>query len=217
MLARHGYTVVLTDLVVAGGRAAARQLEREGLAVVFHRLDVTSDQDVKAVKKFVQQRFGRLDVLVNNAGILIDEERSVLKVGADVFHKVFDVNTLGALRLSQAFIPMMVRRDYGRIVNLASGRGQLSGEDEYSMMDTGPSYNLSKAALNALTIMLANATAGTNVLVNSLCPGWCRTDLGGPEAPRSAKKGAETAVWLATLPDDGPTGGFFRDKKPIPW
>ncbi len=216
-LGKLGYTVILTGIVAAKGRAAAKQLQKEGCNALFFPLDVTKEKDVQAAKRFVDQMFGRLDVLVNNAGVLIDGEKGILKVKSEVFQKVFEINTLGGLRMCQAFVPMMIKQNYGRIVNVASGRGQLSGEDKYAMIDDAPAYNMSKTAVNAMTLMLANATESTNVLVNSLCPGWCRTDMGGESAPRSAKKGAETIIWLATLPDKGPTGGFFRDKKRIPW
>jgi NAD(P)-dependent dehydrogenase (short-subunit alcohol dehydrogenase family) len=213
-LGRLGYTVLLTSPVLSPGRAAAKSLAKDGCDVYFHQLDVTSAGAVKEVKQFVRQEFGRLDVLVNNAGVLLDEGKSILRVPVETFQKVLDINTFGALRMCQAFLPLMLRQDYGRIVNLASGRGQLSGEDigEYA-----PAYSMSKNAVNALTVMFSHAAAGTNVLVNSVCPGWCRTKMGGPHAQRSARKGAETIVWLATLPDGGHSGGFFRDKELIPW
>lgn len=213
-LGKRGYTIIMTSPIYGKGRAAAAQLHKDGAEVYFHPLDVTEESEVKAVKLFVKQKFGRLDVLVNNAGILIDEGESILKLPVKTFFKVLDVNTFGALRMCQAFVPMMLKQNYGRIVNLASGRGQLSGGD---ICDNGPAYNMSKTAVNALTVMVSDSVAGANVLVNSVCPGWCRTDLGGPNATRSAKKGAETIVWLATLPDDGPNGGFFRDKRRLEW
>jgi NAD(P)-dependent dehydrogenase (short-subunit alcohol dehydrogenase family) len=209
-----GCTVIITGIFPAKGRAAAKALQKEGYDVIFQPLDVTSDAEVAAIGQFVRKQFGRLDILVNNAGILVDDGKSVLKVRPEIFQHVIDVNTLGALRMCQTFIPLMLRHDFGRVVNVASGRGQLSGED---IAMEGPAYNMSKTAVNALTVMLANVTDGTNVLVNSVCPGWCRTDMGGAKAPRSAKKGAETIVWLATLPNNGPNGGFFRDKRVIPW
>jgi NAD(P)-dependent dehydrogenase (short-subunit alcohol dehydrogenase family) len=116
--------------------------------------------------------------------------------------------------MCQAFVPGMLKQNYGRIVNVASGRGQLSGLD---IDDNAPSYCMSKAALNALTVMLSHTTEGTDVLVNSVCPGWCRTDMGGPNAARSAKKGAETIVWLATLRKGSNSGGFYRDKTLLDW
>lgn len=213
-LGKLGYTVIMTGIIPAKGKAAAKSLQKEGLNVAFHPLDITCDEEVAATKKFVQQMFGQLDVLVNNAGILVDEGKTIFKVRPETFQHVFDLNTLGMLRMCQAFVPLMIKQNYGRVVNMASGRGQLGGED---IGNNAPSYNMSKTAVNALTVMMADACAEANVLVNSLCPGWCRTDMGGPDAPRSAKKGAETAIWLATLPNKGPSGRFFRDKKAIPW
>ena len=136
----------------------------------------------------------------------------VLEEREDVFHTTLDTNVFGVLRVCQAVVPLMQKHAYGRVVNLSSGLGQL-----HDMGDGSAAYRMSKTALNALTRMVAAATAADNILVNSMCPGWVRTDMGGDSASRSVEKGAETAVWLATLPDGGPTGGFFRDKKPIPW
>ena len=127
-----------------------------------------------------------------------------------IVRRTFETNTLGPLMVSQALIPLM--QGSGRVVNVSSGMGQLA-----EMNGGYPGYRLSKAALNALTRILADELKGTGVKVNSVCPGWVRTDMGGADAPRTPKQGAETIVWLATLPDDGPTGGFFRDKQPIPW
>jgi NAD(P)-dependent dehydrogenase (short-subunit alcohol dehydrogenase family) len=155
----------------------------------------------------------RIDILVNNAGILVDRRgASVLDVPVETMRATFETNSYAPLQISQALVPLMRERGYGRIVNVSSGLGQLE-----SIGDGTPAYRASKAALNVLTLMLAAATKGSGILVNSMCPGWVRTDMGGANATRSVEKGAETAVWLATLPDDGPTGGFFRDRKPIAW
>jgi NAD(P)-dependent dehydrogenase (short-subunit alcohol dehydrogenase family) len=156
--------------------------------------------------------FGRADVLVNNAALYLGEGRSVLEASLEDVQATMATNVYGPLLLCQAFIPTMRRQRYGRVVNVSSGSGQLS-----TMSDDAPSYSLSKAALNALTCMLAAATAGTNVLVNSVCPGWVRTDMGGRRAPRGVEEGASGIVWLATLPEGGPSGGFFRDRKRIAW
>jgi NAD(P)-dependent dehydrogenase (short-subunit alcohol dehydrogenase family) len=142
----------------------------------------------------------------------LPEDASVLDVTGDLIHLTFLTNTLGPLRLIQATVPGMRERGYGRIVNLSSGAGQLA-----EMGSGFPAYRLSKSALNAVTRMTAAELGANEIKVNSVCPGWVRTDLGGPNATRTVEHGAETAVWLATLPEDGPTGGFFRDMKPIPW
>lgn len=212
-LARKGLRVVLTSRDEKKGRAAQRTLEKESLDVDCHALDVTDDASVRAFARYLDREHGRLDVLVNNAGISKGKyETSVLKEKFEHFQEVMDTNFYGALRVCQALVPIMRKDHYGRIVNLSSGMGQL---DE--MADGVAAYRVSKTALNALTRMIATATADDGILVNSMCPGWVRTDMGGEEAPRSVEKGAETAVWLAMLPHDGPTGGFFRDRKPIPW
>jgi NAD(P)-dependent dehydrogenase (short-subunit alcohol dehydrogenase family) len=212
-LAAKGLRVVLTARDEKKGLAAAKTLSKAGGEVGFHPLDVADAGQVAELARWVERELGGVDVLVNNAGILIDgRSASVLSVDPEVFHETLATNFFGPLRLAQALAPGMVKRRYGRIVNLSSGLGQL-GE----MGDGTPAYRTSKAALNTLTRMLAAATRGSGVLVNSMCPGWVRTDMGGPNASRSVEQGADTATWLATLPDDGPTGGFFRDRKPIAW
>jgi NAD(P)-dependent dehydrogenase (short-subunit alcohol dehydrogenase family) len=132
----------------------------------------------------------------------------------NIVRSTLEINTLGPLRMCQAFAPLMMKSGYGRVVNVSSSLGQLNGMTDEERV---PAYQLSKAALNAVTLMVADATRGENVTVNSVCPGWTRTDLGGPDAPQSVREAAETIVWLATHPDDGPTGGFFRNKKRIKW
>jgi len=212
-LARQGLRVVLTARDEKQGVAAAQALAKQGGEVGFHPLDVTDAAQVSTLATWVERELGGADVLVNNAGILVDgRSASVLDVDPEIFGRTLDTNFFGPLRLCQAFAPRMIKRGYGRIVNLSSGLGQLA-----AMGDGTPSYRSSKAALNTLTRMFAAATRGKGVLVNSMCPGWVRTDMGGPGAARTVEQGADTAVWLATLPDDGPTGGFFRDHKPIDW
>jgi len=130
----------------------------------------------------------------------------------ETYRETLETNVLGPLALAQALVPFMKRNRYGRIVNISSGMGQLS-----EMGVGSPAYRVSKTALNALTRILAADLKASGILVNSMCPGWVKTDMGGPTAPRTVEQGADTAVWLATLPDGGPTGGFFRDRKPIPW
>lgn len=212
-LARQGLTVVLTARSKVRGMAAARELQGERLAVEFRLLDVTSGRSVAALVPFLEKRFGRLDVLVNNAGVLLDPRGSgFLDSKLKTYSDTLDTNFYGPLRLAQALIPLMQRTGYGRIVNLSSGLGQLSE------MGTGtPAYRVSKTALNALTRILAAEVRGSGILVNSMCPGWVRTGMGGTSAPRGVVQGADTAVWLATLPKNGPSGGFFRDRKPVSW
>jgi len=212
-LARKGLRVVLTSRDPETGREARKKLAKEGLDVLHHQLDVTDQASVAAIARHIESEYGRMDVLVNNSGILIDSRStSVLREKEETFRATLETNFYGALRMCQAVVPLMQKNHYGRVVNMSSGLGQLD-----DMGDGTPAYRVSKTALNALTRMVAKATEGDNILVNSMCPGWVRTDMGGPEASRSVEQGAETAVWLAMLPHDGPTGGFFRDRKPIPW
>lgn len=212
-LAAQGLRVILTSRSAAKGRAALKALAESQLKVEYHPLDVTSPVSIRALAAHVAERYGRADVLVNNAGVLLDPHGSrVLDARPKTFRDTLETNFFGPLQLAQALVPLMKKHRYGRIVNVSSGLGQLAD------MGTGtPAYRVSKAALNVLTCMLAAELKGSGILVNSACPGWVRTGLGGPAAPRAAAEGADTIVWLATLPDDGPSGGFFRDRKQIPW
>jgi len=212
-LARRGMRVVLTARDAANAEAARARLAAEGLEVAIHALDVRDASQARAAAAWVGSRFGRVDVLVNNAGVLPDPKGTrVATVDPDVLRDAFETNVIGALAVTQACLPLMRENGYGRIVNLSSELAQLVS------MGTGtPAYRVSKAGLNALTRTLAAELAGTNIKVNTMSPGWVRSDMGGPSAPRSLEQGADTAVWLATLPDDGPSGGFFKDRSPIAW
>ena len=212
-MAKRGLRVVLASRDPAKGRAAARALRGQGLEVESRTLDVTSARSIGALAAFLEKRHGRLDVLVNNAGILIDPHGSrFLGSRVKTYRDTLETNLFGPLMLCQALAPLMRKNGYGRIVNVSSGLGQLSA------MGTGtPAYRISKTALNALTRIVAAELKDANVLVNSMCPGWVKTGIGGPQAPRTPQQAADTAVWLALLPDGGPSGGFFRDRRPIPW
>jgi len=213
-LAQRGdFRVVLTSRDEAKGQAAVDGLRAAGLAVDYRRLDVTHEREVGALAGYVVQAYGRCDVLVNNAGVMADPRGSrVLDSKPATYRDTLETNFFGALLLIQALVPVMKKGGYGRVVNVSSGQGQLSD------MGAGtPGYRVSKAALNALTRTCAAELKGRGILVNSMCPGWVKTAMGGPSAPRTVAQGADTAVWLATLPESGPSGGFFRDRKPIPW
>jgi NAD(P)-dependent dehydrogenase (short-subunit alcohol dehydrogenase family) len=211
-LARLDYRVILTSRDAAKGQAVARKLKLESLPVVFRPLDVSVEASLDAAYRFVVAEFGRLDVLVNNAGIRLDGDRSVMDLNREVLLQTLETNTLGALRLCQAFIPLMKKGHYGRVVNVSSTMGQHA-----RMGNMSAAYRLSKDALNALTQMIADSIHTGDVLVNSCHPGWVRTDMGGPHASLSIEQGADTIVWLATLPEGGPSGGFFENRKPIDW
>lgn len=215
-LAREGLMTVLGARSLEKGKAAAGALASEGLEPAVVVLDVLDAESVLKCVAEVMDLYGRIDVLVNNAGILKEgftpEESSVLEVSTDLVLETFRTNTVGPLQLIQAVVPIMQAQGYGRIVNLSSGAGQLA-----DMQSGFPAYRMSKAALNALTRVTAAELGPGEIKVNAMCPGWVKTAMGGPNATRTVEKGAETALWLATLPEDGPTGGFFRDMKPIPW
>lgn len=213
-LARQGFKVVLTSRDRSKGQTAAETLQAEGLDVIAQVLDVTSPESIEQLRQFLQEEFGRIDVLINNAGIYPEsgssQDGSVLSVGIDTMRTAMETNVYAPLQLSQTLIGLM--DGSGRIVNVSSGMGQLS-----EMGGGSPAYRVSKTALNAVTTILAAELKGTNILVNAMCPGWVKTDMGGMNAPRTPEQGAETMVWLAMLPDGSPTGGFFRDKQPIAW
>jgi NAD(P)-dependent dehydrogenase (short-subunit alcohol dehydrogenase family) len=201
LAADHGF------LVFAGARDPDDVDRIEGIEPI--RLDVTDQATIDDAREQIETEAGRLDALVNNAGVYGDPTGAA-DYDLGRAHEVLEVNTFGPWRLIEAFLPLMRASDSPRIVNVSSGAGQLS-----DMNGGRAAYRLSKAALNALTRTLASDERW--VKINTMCPGWVRTDMGGSAAPRSVEEGADTAVWLATLPDDGPTGGFFRNRKPIPW
>jgi NAD(P)-dependent dehydrogenase (short-subunit alcohol dehydrogenase family) len=211
-LGERGITVVLGSRDLKRGEKVAAELEAKDLRIVAKQLDIRDEASVERVARELEEEFGRVDILVNNAGITDPWRGTAENADFDAVKDVLETNLFGAWRLAKAVIPLMRRNGYGRIVNLSSGMGQLS-----DMRGHSPGYRVSKTGLNALTRMLASELAGENILVNSVCPGWVRTDMGGPGARRSVEEGADTPVWLATLPDGGPSGGFFRDRKPIPW
>ncbi len=211
-LARQGFTALLTARVEEQAREAAGRLKAEKLQVAPFWLDVTDPAGVQIVARQVEASSGRLDVLVNNAGVSLDGDATADKVEPELLAQTLEVNLIGALRVAQAFIPLMKSHDYGRIVNLSSSLGCLT-----EMGSHHPAYRISKTALNALTRVLAADLMGSNILVNAVCPGWVKTEMGGPHAERPVEEAVDTILWLATLPNGGPTGGFFRDRQRLPW
>jgi len=204
-------TVILTARNFEKGQSATRQLKVRGLDIIFYQLDVCNDTDIKNISLQIEQQYGRLDVLVNNAAILYDSWQDAIDADFQVVNKALETNLFGPWRLCQIFIPLMKKNGYGRIVNVSSGAGSL-----HYMQGGAPAYGVSKVALNALTRKLSFELRGTGILVNSVDPGWVATDMGG-HGGRPVKEGAKGIVWAATLPGSGPTGGFFYDGKPEEW
>jgi NAD(P)-dependent dehydrogenase (short-subunit alcohol dehydrogenase family) len=212
-LAKAGFRVFLTARSRERGEEACKQLQQDGLNVEFLQLDVTDETSIDQLAKELTSQIDHLDVLVNNAGILLDAANaSVLEVEPTVILQTLQTNTLGPLRLTQNLVPLLLKSDAGKVINVSSGGGQLT-----DMGDWAPAYSLSKTALNAVTGMMAAALKDKHIAVNSICPGWVRTDMGGSNASRSVQQGADTVTWLATEAPSDLTGKFLRDRTVIPW
>jgi len=212
-LARAGAVVVGTSTSEEGAARVTKALAEAGGKGAGRVLDVRDAAACAALADAVAAEFGPVAILVNNAGAYPEpREARVTDTKTSVWRETVETNLFGAVRMCREVVPLMQRVAYGRVVNMSSGLGQLS-----KMGEGSPAYRVSKAALNALTVTLAAEVKGQGILVNSMSPGWVRTDMGGEEAPRGVDEGADTAVWLALLPSSGPTGQFFRDRKPIPW
>ncbi len=211
-LARLGIIAVIGSRDLAKGQQAAEGFKSEGLDAPVVQLDVNDPSSIAKGVAEANSFFGRIDILVNNAGILTDKAKLVLEIDPEEVEALFRSNTIGPLRMIQAVAPGMKERGYGRIVNLSSKLAQLK-----DMAGGYPGYRISKTALNALTRVAAAEFGPGNIKVNAMSPGWVKTDMGGSDATRTVTEGADTAVWLATLPDDGPTGGFFDSRKAIAW
>ncbi len=209
-LAQKGLKVILTARNDSKGNKAAQKLKDQGMDVVFHQLDVTDGNSIQELVNYLKNELDKVDVLVNNAGISIDRDKTTLDIDMETVRKTMETNFYGPFRVSQAIIPLLLKSDDGRIINISSTLGALNNP-----FSGKTSYSISKTALNALTVNMAADMEG-RVKVNSMCPGWMRTDLGGPHATRSVEEGADTAIWLATAPEI-PNGKFFRDRKQIEW
>jgi NAD(P)-dependent dehydrogenase (short-subunit alcohol dehydrogenase family) len=210
-LAERGFTVILGSRDLAYGARAAEETRTKGLDVRAHQLDVTDQSSVDRLASYLIQEHGRLDVLVNNAAIHYDTWQHATTADLAVVGEAWETNVLGPWRRCLAPVPLLRNSRHARIVNVSSEGGSLT-----NMGGGIPAYRASKAALNALTRMLAAELRGERILVNAVCPGWVATDMGGPGG-RPVADDAASVVWAADLADDGPTGGFFRDGRPIPW
>jgi NAD(P)-dependent dehydrogenase (short-subunit alcohol dehydrogenase family) len=205
-LAELGHTVILTARAPGVAGAAAQAVRAEPM-----RLDVTDRASVADAADWTRQRYGKLDVLVNNAAITYDTWQRAVTADLAVVREAAETNLYGPWLMVQEFLPLLRNSDHPRIVNVSSEAASLAG-----MGGGTPAYTASKVALNALTRMLADELRRDRILVNAVCPGWVATDMGGPGG-RPVAEGAASVVWAATLPDSGPTGGFFRDGRPLPW
>lgn len=212
-LANLDMEVILTSRNEIKGKKALDAISDNQLKLHYHVLDVADLVSIRELKDFIISRFGRLDILVNNAGVYLDESESILEIDPEIFRTTLHTNLFGPFHICQEFLPLMVRNGYGRVVNVSSGYGALKVLDSPQV----GSYKLSKLALNGLTRLMASAVDSGKVKVNSADPGWVHTDMGGPTAPRSPQQAAKGIIWLATLPENGPSGKFFYDKKLIEW
>lgn len=214
-LAEAGHVVLLGARDLAKARIAAEGLSKRGLDVRPVELDVTNPKHIERIAASLATEYGQLDVLVNNAGVNLDPTGD----GPDILRRTYETNVIGPYALAQALRALLERSEAGRIVNQSSVIGSMTvvSTNDQAAAWAGPGYASSKAALNMLTVVLARRLAGTRVKVNSAHPGWVKTDLGGAEAPMNVVDGAKTAVTLATLPADGPTGGFFHLGERLPW
>jgi NAD(P)-dependent dehydrogenase (short-subunit alcohol dehydrogenase family) len=210
-LVGRGFHVFIGARDAKAGRAAAEDLANGGGKTTFLEIDVSDDASVRSAARELARESDHLDALVNNAGIIVDGDDGILKITDDIFRKTIETNTLGPLRVARAFEPLLSKSKTPRLINVSSGGGQLTGgADGWS-----PAYCISKTALNGVTSQLAAALP--KFAINSVCPGWVRTDMGGQNATRSVEQGADTIVWLAADAPQTLTGKFLRDRKEIPW
>ena len=211
-LALKGFKVILASRDPEKGHKAIQQLRESNLDVSFVTIDVDNQESIRQASTKVNERYEKLDVLINNAGVYLDEYKRLLTMDPSILEKTMATNFFGAYHVIHSFIPLMEKQGYGRIINVSSELGAMR---EMSVQGTG-AYKLSKLALNGLTQLVAAEIKG-DIKINAVCPGWVSSDMGGPSAPRTPKQAAESILWLATIGTEGPNGGFFRDGKPIDW
>lgn len=222
-LAQHGLTVLIAARNLQAAQQAATTLKNEGLQAEAIALDVNDSSQIQAAVQEIGDRFGKLDVLINNAGVMLDGEwliSNASSVSLDIIRKTFDTNFFALVELTQALLPLILKSQSGRIVNIASIEGSLTlhADPNSPIYDSKPfAYNASKAAVNSFTVHLAHELRNTPVKVNSAHPGWVKTELGGEGAMMDITEGAKTGVQLATLPDHSPNGGFFHLGQSVPW
>src|ERR1017187_10087735 len=221
-LGKLGVTIVLGARDLAKGEGAAAELKKDGVEARALKLDVANEADRAAAAKHIEKEFGRLDILVNNAGVMLDPRtgNATSTTPAAMLRETFETNFFAVVALTQALLPLLRKSEAGRIVNLSSILASLTlhatkGSPVYNAKTFA--YDASKSALNAFTIHLAHELRGTKIKVNSAHPGWVKTELDGPEAPLDVVEGAKTSFQLATIGEDGPTGGYFHSGQTIPW
>lgn len=211
-LALNGYKVILASRDPKKGHEAAQKLKESTLDVSFLLMDVDRQESIRQAAITVDEHYGRLDVLINNAGVYLDENETLLSMDPSILKQTMATNFFGVYHVLYYFIPLMERQGYGRIINVSSEYGAMS---EMSYLGAG-AYKLSKLALNGLTRLAAAEIKG-DIKINAVDPGWVSSDMGGPSAPRTPKQAAESILWLATIGSEGPNGEFFRDGKRIDW
>lgn len=213
-LAANNFHVVMVGRRDQELKKETHQLADQKYSVETYIADLENEAEIKKLVHYISDKFGYLDVLVNNAGIYVDESKEApnFSFKDEVMLKTLGINTLAPYRLMKGLLPLMVSNGYGRVVNVSSGLGSFSGAAAHCL-----AYSVSKAALNMLTKLFASEVDGKKVKVNAICPGWVKTDMGGQNAPRTIEEGISGMYWAATLDEDGPNGGFFRDGKAIEW
>ncbi len=211
-LAQRGWRVVIGARKKDAGSAAAAAIVAAGGQASVLEIDVSNSESIARAALAFESQYDHLDVLINNAGIYPDAGTNILALSRSQVTETFQTNTFGPIEVTQAFLPYLRHAKAARVINVSSGYGQLDG-----LSADVPGYCLSKLTLNGVTLMLSSALATDKIPVNSMCPGWVRTDMGGATAPRSVEQGADTAVWLASEAEQRLTGKFFRDRSEIPW